>query len=55
MQYLGAISTEYKNNRMLSVCFQGKSLNITVIQIYAPPLMLKKMKLDGPMKTNKTV
>ena len=25
-----------KNNRMISVCFQDKSLNITVIQVYAP-------------------
>ena len=24
-----------KNNRMISVCFQGKPFNITVIQIYA--------------------
>ena len=32
MQYLGAV----KNNRMISVSFQGKLFNITVIQIYAP-------------------
>ena len=25
-----------KNNRMTSVCFQGKSFNITVIQAYVP-------------------
>ena len=25
-----------KNNRMISVHFQGKSFNITVIQVYAP-------------------
>ena len=25
-----------KNDRILSVCFQGKPLNITVIQVYAP-------------------
>ena len=25
-----------KNNKMISVCFQGKPFNITVIQIYAP-------------------
>ena len=25
-----------KNNRMNSVCFQGKPFNITVIQVYAP-------------------
>ena len=33
MQYLDAIS---KNDRMISVHFQGKPLNITVIQAYAP-------------------
>ena len=32
MQYLGAIS---KNDRMTSVCFQGKPFNIIVIQVYA--------------------
>ena len=32
MQYLDAIS---KNNRMISVHFQGKPFNITVIQVYA--------------------
>ena len=25
-----------KNNRMISICFQGKPFNITVIQVYAP-------------------
>ena len=25
-----------ENNRMISVCFQGKPLNITVIQVYTP-------------------
>ena len=25
-----------KNNRMISVCFQGKPFNFTVIQAYAP-------------------
>ena len=33
MQYLDAIS---KNDRMISVHFQGKLFNITVIQAYAP-------------------
>ena len=35
MQYLGAISKK-KKDRMISVYFQGKSFNITVIQVYAP-------------------
>ena len=26
-----------KNDRMISVCFQGKPFNITVIQVYAQP------------------
>ena len=25
-----------KNDRMISLCFQGKPFNITVIQVYAP-------------------
>ena len=25
-----------RNDRMISVCFQGKAFNITVIQVYAP-------------------
>ena len=29
------IGCNLKNNRMISVCFQGKPLNITVIQAYA--------------------
>ena len=33
MQNLGGIS---KNDRMISVRFQGKPFNITVIQVYAP-------------------
>ena len=42
-----------KNDRMISVRFQGKLFNITVIQVYAPT-MLKKLKLNGSMKTYKT-
>ena len=42
-----------KNDRMISVCFQDKPLNITVIQEYAQPLMLKKLKLNGSVKTYK--
>ena len=43
-----------KNDRMIFVCFQGKPFNITVIQVYAQPVMLKKLKLKGSMKTYKT-
>ena len=38
-----------KNDRMTSVCFQGKPFNITVIQVYAPISTLKKLKLNGSM------
>ena len=43
-----------KNDRMISVRFQGKPFNITVIQVYAQPITLKKLKLNGSMKTYKT-
>ena len=31
-----ALGCNHKNNRMISVHFQGKPFNITVIQVYAP-------------------
>ena len=43
-----------KNDRMISVHFQGKPFNITVIQVYAQALTLEKLKLNGSMKTYKT-
>ena len=43
-----------KNDRMISVHFEGKPFNITVIQVYAQSVMLKKLKLNGSMKTYKT-
>ena len=43
-----------KKDRMISVCFQGKQFNITIIQVYALPEMLKKLKLNGSVKTYKT-
>ena len=43
-----------KNDRMISVCFQGKPFNIMVIQSMPQPVMLKKLKLKGSMKTYKT-
>ena len=30
------LGCNFKNDRMISVCFQGKPFNITVIQVYAP-------------------
>ena len=43
-----------KNNRMISVHFQGKPFNITVIQAYAPTTTLKRWKLNGSMNIYKT-
>ena len=35
-----------KNDRMISVCFQGKSFNITVIQVYAPTSNAEEAKVE---------
>ena len=43
-----------KNDKIISVCLQGKPFNITVIQVYAPTILLKKLKLNGSMKTYNT-
>ena len=43
-----------KNGRMIPVRFQGKPLNITVIQVYALTSNAKKLKLNGSMKIYKT-
>ena len=40
-----------KNNKIISGHFQSKPFNITVIQVYAQPLMQKKLKLNSSMKT----
>ena len=53
VQY-AVLGCNLKNDRMISVHFQGKPFNITVIQVYAPTLMLKKLKLNGSMMTYKT-
>ena len=39
---------------MISDCFQGKPFNIRVIQVCAPTIMPKKLKLNGSVKTYKT-
>ena len=35
-----------KNDRMISVCFQGKPFNITVIQVYAPTTRAEEAEVD---------
>ena len=41
------LGCDLKNDRMISVRFQGKPFNIMVIQIYALTVTLKKLKLKG--------
>ena len=36
---------------MISVCFPDEPFNIKVIQVYTQPLLPKKLKLNGSMKT----
>ena len=43
MQYLDAIP---KNNRMISVRFQGKPFNISVIQVYAPSTNAEEAEVE---------
>ena len=43
-----------KNDRMISVHFQGKPFNITVSKSMPQPVMLKKLKLNSSLKTYKT-
>ena len=43
-----------KNDRIISVRFQGKLFNMTVIQVCALTIMLKSIKLNVSMKTYKT-
>ena len=40
-----------KNDRMISVCFQGKPFNITVIQDYAPTSNAEEAEIEQSMKT----
>ena len=42
-----------KNDRMISVRLQGKSFNITVIQVYAPTSNAEETEVNGFMKTYK--
>ena len=35
-----------KNDRMISICFQGKTFSITVIQVYAPTSNAEEAKVE---------
>ena len=41
-----ALECSLKNDRMISVRFQGKAFNITVIQVYAPNTNAKEAEVD---------
>ena len=43
-----------KNDRMISVRFQGKPFIIMVIQVYAPTSNTEEAEVNGSMKTYKT-
>ena len=43
-----------KNDRMISVHFQEKPFNITVIQVYAPTSSAEEAEAEQSMKTYKT-
>ena len=43
-----------KNDRMISVRFQGKSFNITVIQVYAPNSNAEEGEIERFLKTYTT-
>ena len=43
-----------KNDRIISVRFQGKPFNITVIQVYAPISNAEEAEVERSMKTYKT-
>ena len=42
-----------QNNKMISVHFQDKPFNITVIQVHSPTTNAKKLKLNSSLKTYK--
>ena len=40
------LGSNLKNDRMISVCFQGKQFNIMVIQAYAPNSKAEETELE---------
>ena len=42
----GSTLDNLKNDRMISVHFQGKPFNITVIQVYIPTIYAKEAEVD---------
>ena len=48
------LGCDLKNDRMNSVCFQGKPFSIMVIQAYAPTSNTEEGEVEWFMKTYKT-
>ena len=48
------IGYSLKNDRMISICFQGKLFNITVIQVYSPTINAKEAEAEWFKKIYKT-
>ena len=48
------LGRNHKNDRMISVRFQGKPFNTTVIQVYARNTNAKEAGVNSSMKTYKT-
>ena len=40
------LGNNLKNDWMISICFQGKPFNITVIQVYAPATDAEEAEVD---------
>ena len=48
------LGCSFKNDRMISLRFQGKPFNITVIQAYAPTSNAEETEVERFLKTYKT-
>ena len=43
---LAVLGCNLKNDRIISVCFQGKLFNITLIQVYAPTSNAEEAEIE---------
>ena len=46
-EFNAILGCNLRNDRMISISFQGKPLSITVIQVYVPTSNAKKLKLNS--------
>ena len=53
--HYAVLGCNLKNDRMISVHFQGKPFNITVIQVYASTSNAEEAEVEWTMKTYKTI